>query len=56
MVYIRIIFLSLLAGAAAAGFVWYAWGVFANVGAYRKFKSNSVTDEVATEDTGENGG
>jgi hypothetical protein len=55
MVYVRIIFLSLLAGAAAAGFVWYAWGMIVNIGAYRRFKTESSTSDILTEEPEESG-
>ena len=52
MVYVNIIFLSLLAGAAAAGFTWFAWGLLVNVGAYRQHRIETAAlkqsdDELA---------
>jgi len=53
MVYVFILFLSLLAGAATAGFVWYAWGFLVNLSAYRQFKAELAGANELAEETEE---
>jgi hypothetical protein len=54
---LRILSISLLAGCAAAGLVWYAWGFRANMSAYLKHRdeANSAALADSTEAPDEDG-
>jgi len=51
---LRILSISVLAGCAAAGLVWYTWGIRANMSAYLKHRDDAnataLTDETEPAD------